>query len=117
MAEEGKEITKDEIQAIFNDIVNGLEELYSQGITYRNMEPANIWLTQDKEWKLSGLEHCLIGDARRSVKDEVGSGNFIYRSPETDKGIYGTKSDLWSLGVILFELAFGSLPFGDPLRR
>ena len=102
---------------IILDLVNILKELKKKGIIHRNINPKNIFIIEPKseyddniEIKLANFE-CAIY-AKDADKSEI-MGTFMYMAPEIiNNSKYDEKADLWSLGITLFELYFGCLPFG-----
>ena len=75
------------------------------------MRPANLFLTEDGALKLG--YYGLITQAEcYSIKKKKCNG--IHRfAPEVFEGVYETKSDVWSLGISLIEMAEGKNPYGD----
>lgn len=86
----------------------GIDEKSHQGAVYRNLRPNNILISEDGErLSLSNLEQCKNSLSNRSMW----TGNTAYMAPETL--IYGTTSpasDIWALGVVLYELLFFKPP-------
>ncbi|TAQ89984.1 hypothetical protein B7494_g1742 [Chlorociboria aeruginascens] len=109
----------DEIYSFFKDITSGLAHLHASNYIHRDLKPSNCLLHKD------GNEmRCLISDfgevqAENIVRKSTGStGTISYCAPEVLKlnssGKYGnftTKSDIFSLGMILYFMCFGRLPY------
>ena len=103
----------------FKDIVIGIAEalktLHNKGVMHRDIKPANIFFKNVDE---KGLEKIIkLGDfgCANYIKDNISDsiGSILYNAPEIVKDLeYDEKVDLWSLGVTLFELYFGVLPYG-----
>ena len=98
-----------EIWSIFIQLLQGLRVLHSNHIMHRDLKTANIFLTKN------GI--CKLGDLNVSKIVKMGllytqTGTPYYASPEVweDKP-YDYKSDIWSIGCILYELCALSLPF------
>jgi len=117
----------EEIYLLFKDMTSGLAHLHASGYLHRDLEPSNILLTREYN-KL----RCLISDfgeveAENVVRRSTGStGTIGYCAREVlmqdQFGRYGnftTKSDIFSLGMILYFMCFGSLPYAsiDPLQE
>jgi tetratricopeptide (TPR) repeat protein/TolB-like protein len=96
-------------------ICDGLEEAHRLGVVHRDLKPANILV--DKEGHARIMDFGIARSARSRGITDTGSmvGTPDYMSPEQTEGrdVDG-RSDLYSMGVMLFEMATGQLPFeGD----
>ena len=91
---------------------NVLKNLNSKGIIHRNINTKNIFLKKETDLnsiKLGGFE-CSTYKTNNKCES---LGNIIYSAPEIIKNIkYDEKCDLWSLGITLYELYFGEVPYG-----
>ena len=109
--EDDQYLSESEIRRIAQQLVRALHYLHSNRITHRDMKPQNILICDNGVVKL-----CDFGFARHmSYNTQVLTsikGTPLYMAPEMVKELpYTHTADLWSLGVILFELATGSPPF------
>jgi eukaryotic-like serine/threonine-protein kinase len=89
-----------------------LEYAWRQGVTHRDIKPANILLTAapDGEVKLSDFGSALFQDVERTVV--AGLGSPAYMSPEQVREAPLThQTDIYSLGVVMYQLLTGRLPF------
>ncbi|KAJ3728443.1 kinase-like domain-containing protein [Lentinula raphanica] len=93
-------------------VLGGLIYLYeAMGVLHRDIKPSNILLNSEGQVKL--CDFGVSGELENSVaKTFVGTS--VYMSPERIQGSdYSIKSDVWSLGITLIELAHGCFPFAD----
>ncbi len=95
-------------------IARGLSAAHEKGIVHRDIKSSNILLTNDGQVKITdfGLAR-VIGDGETS--GNVIAGSTAYMSPEQARAeAVDLRTDIWSLGVVLFEMLAGALPFrGD----
>jgi len=103
-------LKEEEVIDIFKQIVEGMDHIHSRGIIHRDISLGNILMTSENIVKISDF-----GLAKFENEVETGKvmcGSTDYMSPEMLKGDTVTsKADIWALGVILFRLIFGNLPF------
>jgi len=102
----------DEAMDIARQIAAGLERAHEGGIVHRDIKPANLMITERGEVKILDFGVAkLVGEAGIT---RTGStlGTLAYMSPEQveGKGV-GPITDLWALGVVLYEMITGVLPF------
>lgn len=98
----------DEAVEIVSGILAGLEHLHSRLIIHRDLKPANI-LLQGGTPRLA--DFGLAGVLQSSVSGSHTRGTPAYMAPEAFDGRFTEQTDLWSAGVILYQLLSGRLPF------
>ncbi len=84
--------------------------LHDHGIVHRDLKPANIF-TDEGIVKIGdyGLSKFISCSRRGGQTESVGT--FHYMAPEIGKGEYGKEIDIYALGIILYEMATGCVPF------
>ena len=91
-------------------LVRAINHCHAQGIVHRDIKPENIMIGKDDEIKLIdfGLSHR-VKYKTSSMQTIVGTP--YYMAPEVLDGKYNFKCDVWSLGVLMYVLLSGYLPF------
>ncbi|MBI3475234.1 MAG: protein kinase [Acidobacteria bacterium] len=109
-----------EVASLGSEIAAALEEAHEQGVVHRDLKPGNIMVTPKGHAKVLdfGLAKLLpqSPEVTQSLSDTNGPvGTVHYMSPEQAEGkVVDTRTDLWSLGVVLYESLAGKVPFqGD----
>lgn len=110
-------ISEAEMWKYIRDVASGLSYLHSQNppIIHQDIKPDNILVTKNGEYVITdfGISQQARSTLRKSVKHGNSAGSVAYMGPERfGKDYHAIKaSDIWSLGVTIFELAMGELPF------
>ena len=98
-------------------VVSALAEAHSLGIIHRDIKPENILISKDGRVKIAdfGLARGAQLGSTQTVESSVVLGSVSYLSPEqVARGISDARSDIYSLGIVFFELLIGRKPFdGD----
>nr|CAG8562340.1 5061_t:CDS:10 [Entrophospora candida] len=116
-----------EIWSLFMDICKGLAHLHRHGIVHRDLKPSNLLLHYNNPNDRAGIPSVLISDFgecevldQLTERDRTGAtGTLEFMAPELvtvdDKGKYlkdySPKSDIWSLGMVLYYLCYSRLPY------
>jgi serine/threonine protein kinase len=108
-----------EVAVIVAQVARALGKAHAVGLVHRDLKPANIFLVHDDDGEIAKILD--FGVAKQTQQDisqrktKTGSllGTPYYMSPEQARGISAVdfRSDLWSLGVIVYECVTGQLPF------
>jgi serine/threonine protein kinase len=102
----------DQITHIFRQLVGGLDRAHKKGIIHRDIKPANIIITGDGLLKIVDFGLAKLADQTRLTKTGSTLGTVAYMSPEQALGDESDqRSDIWSVGVVLYEMLTGNLPF------
>ena len=106
----------DELQAchFFHQIIDGAEYLHNMEVTHRDLKPENLLLQHSAD----GLFVKIVDFGLSNTHDggallQTACGSPCYAAPEMIAGLkyWGPKADIWSMGVILYALVCGYLPF------
>jgi serine/threonine protein kinase/tetratricopeptide (TPR) repeat protein len=93
----------------------GLSKAHEAGVVHRDIKPANVLITSDGVVKIVDFGLAKLGGQTRVTKTGTTVGTIAYMSPEQASGQeVDARSDMFSLGAVLYELLTGKLPFkGD----
>jgi len=106
----GKALKEKYAKKYMRQLTNGLKYLYEKQILHRDLKPQNILVTDDGDIVITDFGFARYTDNENMLNTLCGSP--MYMAPEIMlKKRYNNKSDLWSVGVIFFELLFGTTPY------
>ena len=107
-----------EAAGIASQVAEALALAHGRGIVHRDIKPQNVLLTTSGEAKVADFGIARAASARTMTEANVVLGTAAYMSPEQVGGErVGPKSDLYSLGIVLYEMLTGALPLrgDDPI--
>jgi serine/threonine protein kinase len=103
-----------EAMAIAEALGEAVAHLHGQGILHRDLKPANVLLTQSGQVKLLDFGIAKGGITPKLTATGAAIGTFEYLPPERIRGEEAdARTDVWALGVILYEMVTGTSPFSS----
>jgi len=110
IARHPKGMPVDQVLGWFHGVSAGVQYLHDHGVVHRDMKPGNIFMdegvVQVGDYGLSKFVSC----SRRSGHTES-IGTVHYMAPEVANGRYGKEIDVYALGIVLYEMLTGNVPF------
>ncbi len=102
----------DEIVDVAIHVAEGLTKAHEEGIVHRDVKSANIMITEEGLVKIVDFGLAKLSGLTRITKLGIAMGTIDYMSPEQARGEeVDERTDVWSLGVMLYEMTSGKLPF------
>ncbi|MBW6463267.1 MAG: Stk1 family PASTA domain-containing Ser/Thr kinase [Firmicutes bacterium] len=109
--EQGK-LSPAEAIKITRQIAEALEQAHAAGVVHRDIKPQNILFSKEGKVKVTDFGIAIAGDGVTVTVGDSIIGSVQYISPEQARGeLAGKQSDLYSLGVVLYEMVTGKVPF------
>uniref|UniRef100_A0A7N6BNL4 Maternal embryonic leucine zipper kinase n=1 Tax=Anabas testudineus TaxID=64144 RepID=A0A7N6BNL4_ANATE len=108
-------LSEEETRIFFRQIVSAMAYVHSQGYAHRDLKPENLLIDEDHNLKLIDFGLCAKPKGGLGYELMTCCGSPAYAAPELIQGkaYIGSEADVWSMGVLLFALLCGYLPFDD----
>ncbi len=102
----------EEILSYSEQILSALEHAHEKGIVHRDIKPQNIMLLKNGQIKVTDFGIAKLPNAETVTMTDKAIGTVFYISPEQASGhSIDARSDLYSTGILMYEMASGQLPF------
>lgn len=106
-----KKIRQDQAVHAITDILRGLQELAKYGIIHRDLKPANILISKENVFKITDFGFARMVEKTDYLMTSL-VGTPLYMSPQIlRRTMYTAKCDVWSIGLIFYELIYGQTPW------
>ncbi|HXM11448.1 MAG TPA: tetratricopeptide repeat protein [Terriglobales bacterium] len=117
----GRPLPEGEVLQLGKQLAAGLEAAHKEGVIHRDLKPGNLKITPDGRLKILdfGLAYILrteteVSETAPLAETYSDAGTLPYMGPEQVKGqTPDERADLWSAGIVLYEMSTGKTPFGN----
>ncbi|CAG9971821.1 unnamed protein product [Clonostachys byssicola] len=112
--ETAKPYSEETCRHLFRDLVLGIEYLHAQGVIHRDIKPDNLLLSEDDVLKVVDFGVSQMFEKPGPMRTAKSAGSPAFLPPELcgkHGDVSGTAADIWSMGVSLYCLKYGSIPF------
>ncbi|XP_072880096.1 maternal embryonic leucine zipper kinase isoform X3 [Hemitrygon akajei] len=108
-------LSEEEARIFFRQIVSAVAYVHSQGYAHRDLKPENLLIDEDHNLKLIDFGLCAKPKGGLNYQLTTCCGSPAYAAPELIQGkaYIGSEADIWSMGILLYALLCGFLPFDD----
>ncbi|PSR93940.1 kinase-like domain-containing protein [Coniella lustricola] len=118
LGESAKPYDEEECRCWFRDLILGIEYLHAQGVVHRDIKPDNLLLTEDDVLKIVDFGVSEMFEKPANMRTAKSAGSPAFLPPELcvakHGDVSGTAADIWSMGVSLYCLRYGRIPFNEP---
>ncbi|XP_006863170.1 PREDICTED: maternal embryonic leucine zipper kinase isoform X2 [Chrysochloris asiatica] len=108
-------LPEEETRVVFRQIVSAVAYVHSQGYAHRDLKPENLLFDEYHNLKLIDFGLCAKPKGNKDYHLQTCCGSLAYAAPELIQGksYLGSEADVWSMGILLYVLMCGFLPFDD----
>ena len=120
-----------ELAGIYQQLLDAVEYAHDEGLIHRDIKSSNVLLEQRRSGIPHGTQHVYLADfglvrtSKQAELEQAGKpipldqvpGTPHYMAPEQTMGIVTTSSDIYALGVLLYQMLTGELPYDDPVEE
>ncbi|XP_023389978.1 maternal embryonic leucine zipper kinase isoform X2 [Pteropus vampyrus] len=108
-------LSEEETRVVFRQIVSAVAYVHSQGYAHRDLKPENLLFDEYHQLKLIDFGLCAKPKGNKDYHLQTCCGSLAYAAPELIQGksYLGSEADVWSMGILLYVLMCGFLPFDD----
>ena len=110
----GERMPADEVLQIVRDITSALDYAHEQGVIHRDIKPSNIMLERRTSRAILMDFGLALSVHEGTMGDTFGSAHYIAPEQAVSSAQATAQSDLYSLGVVIYEMLTGKVPFDDP---
>ncbi|KAK7283125.1 hypothetical protein RIF29_12430 [Crotalaria pallida] len=109
-------LKEDQARKYFQQLISAVDFCHSRGVSHRDLKPENLLLDHNENLKISDFGLSALPEQQRLdglLHTQCGTPAYVAPEVLRKKGYDGSKTDIWSCGVILYVLLAGFLPFQD----
>lgn len=113
--EKDKRFAVGQAAKIVSNVASALAHAHAEGIIHRDIKPENVMITKDGVVKVTDFGIAKLAEGARATLTKNTPGTPCYMSPEQALGgkVIDARSDIYSLGILFYEMLTGTLPFDD----
>ena len=107
-------VEREERVRLVRDVAEAVGHAHAQGVLHRDLKPSNVLVDPQRRARVADFGLARASDSTRLTETNAVVGTPLYMSPEQVGGVHeqvGPPSDVWSLGVILYQALTGEVPF------